>query len=240
MLISQETWPRVLPLNSPYFDFSAVFNHKVRLLMTKRKTYNYDASLIENRQIAANLCHVDFNSVAYPLQTHSNGVSWVDKTGAVANVDGLITRSSHVNLSLQVADCVPIFVYDMKKNTRGLIHAGWKGMTSSICRMLVEQFEREGADLNDLIVYLGPAICQDHYEIGIDVAKKFHEHSLKKTQESVFADLRTELTTQLLILGVPSENIQVSSICTYEDPDCCSYRGAKDSAGRMFAFMGNI
>jgi len=205
--------------------------------MTGNQTRAFSSSLEEARQEAATLCRLQTDRIAFPLQTHSDIVKWVSHSGIFADADGLITQSAKVVLSLQVADCVPVFIYDRRKNTRGLIHAGWRGTTGSITARAINYFIDKGTDVHDLIVYLGPAICRDHYEVGAEVAQLFHKSSLKKSSSRFYADLRSELTLKLLELGLPANNIHVSDLCTYEEPKCCSYRRDGKTAGRMFAFM---
>ncbi len=205
--------------------------------MIGRQALAVSQSPKEARSEAVQLCRLQMTRIAFPLQIHSDNVKWVSGSGIFADVDGLITQSAEVVLALQVADCVPVFIYDRQKNTRGLIHAGWRGTTGSITARLVKSLVNEGTDTHDLIVYLGPAICKEHYEVGEEVAKLFHESSLSENTSRFYADLRHELTIKFLELGIPGENIHVSELCTYEDTRCCSYRRDGAAAGRMFAFI---
>lgn len=45
----------------------------------------------------------------------------------IPKTDGLITNRKNIFLAIFTADCVPVFLYDFKKEVVGLIHAGWKG-----------------------------------------------------------------------------------------------------------------
>ena len=71
-------------------------------------------------------------NVAYPIQTHSNNVVDISSGGEYPDADGLITCNQSVFLSIQVADCVPIFIYDFKTGCKGLVHSGWKGTANKI------------------------------------------------------------------------------------------------------------
>ena len=59
-----------------------------------------------------------------PIQVHSDRVLWVDKPGKYDKCDGLLTNiSKNLTLSLSVADCIPIALYDGKTGNFGI----WTG-----------------------------------------------------------------------------------------------------------------
>ena len=50
-------------------------------------------------------------------------------------------------------------------------------------------------------------------------------------------DLHGQIRYQLTELGVSTNSIRASNICTYESPKCHSYRRDGENAGRMYAFL---
>ena len=68
----------------------------------------------------------EFNSenFAIPIQTHSCNVKFITKPGKYENVDGLISSFDYkIPLIISVADCVPIYIFDIKTNFYGIVHS---------------------------------------------------------------------------------------------------------------------
>ena len=64
--------------------------------------------------------------VAIPNQKHTSNVQFITKSGEYENVDGLVTSKQYdITLTIKVADCVPIYIYDPKTDYYGLVHSGW-------------------------------------------------------------------------------------------------------------------
>jgi len=88
----------------------------------------------------------------------------------VEHVDGLITDEPGCVLSMNFADCAPIFLYDPHHRAIGLGHAGWRGavvdLPGSMVRAMTEQF---GSDPAELVAAVGPCIGSCCYEVGEEV-----------------------------------------------------------------------
>ena len=96
--------------------------------------------------------------------TQADNGTWVE------HVDGLITDQPGCVLSMNFADCAPIFLYDPRRHAIGLGHAGWRGtvvdLPGAMVRAMTEQF---GSDPADLVAAVGPCIGPCCYEVGQDV-----------------------------------------------------------------------
>ena len=91
---------------------------------------------------------VGFNSqnLIVPNQTHSTNVNFVSTAKVISNCDGIFTNEKNIACSIQVADCMPIFVAHLSKNVFGLVHAGWRGLVNGIlersARLIIENDPR--------------------------------------------------------------------------------------------------
>lgn len=96
--------------------------------------------------------------------TQANNGTWVE------HVDGLITDEPGCVLSMNFADCTPIFLYDPRRRAIGLGHAGWRGtmvdLPGAMVRAMGQQF---GSDPADLVAAVGPCIGPCCYEVGEEV-----------------------------------------------------------------------
>jgi len=189
-------------------------------------------------EIAHNL-ESNAKNIAVPEQVHSAVVEFANFPGIYPAADGLITTNLNILLTLKVADCVPVFLYDPSKNIIGLIHSGWKGTVENIVPNAIHLMEKNGAETGDIRCYLGPAIGKCCYEVNTEVADKFKkEAKVKLNNKKWRVGLHEHISYQLVELGIPIKNIRTSDICSYESPQCHSYRRDGENSGRMFAFYG--
>ena len=89
----------------------------------------------------------------------------------------------------------------------------------------------------NLFAYIGPSICQSHYEVGAEVAEKFDERYLQYSDGKILLDVAGRNYDMLIKSGVPAENIEKSDLCTFEEDYLHSYRRDGKSSGRMLAVI---
>lgn len=156
-------------------------------------------------------------------QVHGNDVVRVDSKdigSTITSCDGLITNDPKVTLCVRVADCLPISVIDKKGRGVGLIHAGWRGLDNRIIGKTIKTMSRDfKINKEELIIKIGPHICEKHYEVKSDVGDKFGVVGN--------LDLAKVACDQFINLGVKKENITVDPRCTFEDKSLYSYRRDK-------------
>lgn len=123
-----------------------------------------------NRRRVYGLYGRDTNSVVHAHLVHGADVARVtqaDNGAWVEHVDGLITDQPGCVLSMNFADCAPIFLYDPVRHAIGLGHAGWKGtvvdLPGAMVRAMAAQF---GSRPADLVAAIGPCIGPCCYEVG--------------------------------------------------------------------------
>ena len=108
---------------------------------------------------------------------HGSRVVAVGKKNAgkiIKNCDGLITNDPEIYLKVSAADCLPIAFFDPSTNSIGLVHAGWRGLENGVIKNAVNLMkETFGSRVDKIVVFVGPYICQKHYEVKNDVYEKF-------------------------------------------------------------------
>jgi len=150
-----------------------------------------------------------------------------DKGKIIENCDGLVTNTPEVSLRLSAADCIPVSLYDPITNSIGLIHAGWRGLYKGVIDSAVSLMEKKlKVRCTGLVVFIGPYICQKHYEVKDDVYTLFagYTESLKRTGRKTFLDLGGVAKKQLINAGVKPEKIFFDGRCTCEDRNLFSFR----------------
>lgn len=211
----------------------------------------------KNYQIVAKAMHGDWKDIVCTHQTHTANVRRVglqDKgKGLVTprdytDVDALITNERGVILSAFYADCVPILFVDPVKKAIGSAHSGWRGTVGRIGYNVVERMAEEfGTRPEDVIVGIGPSICQNCYEVSEDVALRFEEEFGKdrvslvlyrKENEKYQLNLWMANYLVLTDAGVLPEHISVTDICTCCNPEYLfSHRASHGQRGGLGAFI---
>ncbi|CUS03516.2 conserved protein of unknown function [Candidatus Promineifilum breve] len=126
-----------------------------------------------NRRRVYGLYGRDTDSVVHAHLVHGADVARVtqaDNGTWVEHVDGLVTDQPGCVLSMNFADCAPIFLYDPRRRAIGLGHAGWRGtvadLPGAMVRAMTAHFDSDPADL---VAAIGPCIGPCCYEVGAEV-----------------------------------------------------------------------
>ncbi len=198
-----------------------------------------NASELDRIRLAAQF-GLSSEQLCEPLQVHSAQVKQARRAGVYTDTDGLVTDDANLVLTLQVADCVPLFLFDISKKIIGLIHVGWRGASRGIVQQAIEQLAVIGTAPDRIRALLGPCIRSDDFEVGPDVAQLFPDQYTKTgSGDRLNFDLAAFVKTELQRLGLPFGNIIDSGLSTYPNPDRFhSFRRDGEAAGRMFAILG--
>ena len=219
-------------VTSGFIDFSDQISEKTRSLFYLNKKDQNHQMIAESRGISSTI-------LAIPEQIHSNEITCIDAPGEYFGIDGLITDNPEIILTIKVADCVPVYLYESTSRIIGLVHSGWRGTVGGIISNAVRKMLEIGAKENEISVFLGPAIGFCCYLVDEEVAGHFNKKAKKKLENGKWnVGLHNQIYLQLTRLGIPSANIRFSDICTYESIDCHSYRRDGTQAKRMVAYMG--
>ena len=216
-----------------------------------------EAAVQENYRRIARAIGFDWESVVTSDQTHTANVRVVTnrdkgcgltKPRPYQDVDGMITNELGITLATFYADCVPLYLLDPVKKAIGLSHSGWKGTVGKIGKATVQAMEREyGTNPEDLIVAIGPSICQDCYEVSEDVIEEFQTAFPREQWDGLFyrkengkyqLDLWEANRQIFLEARVKPENISIPNLCTCCNPQLLfSHRASKGKRGNLAAFL---
>ena len=166
--------------------------------------------------------------------------------------DALVSDAVDVAIAVRAADCVPLLMADRARGVVAAVHAGWRGTVARVAVAAVDALGREfGTRPQDLIVAIGPNIGACCYEVGSELVDAFasagHERYLidrwflspppsrgSSVRSALTLDVARANVDQLILAGVPEEQILVSGLCTAMHLDVLtSYRKEKEQAGRI-------
>lgn len=206
-----------------------------------------DSNRVEQRNHAIQTyLHTPLKDVMFAQTTHSSNVLTVtsqsnlilDKSGVDTNgYDAIITSKSQLLICVATADCPPLFLYDPQKHVAAIAHCGWRGICKGIVTNTVSVMEKRfGIIPKNLIVALGPSICEKCYEVGEELIDRFSDvYSINdidllfypNSKGKYYLNLKKAITIELCNMGVPETAIHDTKICTYESKNYYSFRRAR-------------
>ena len=183
----------------------------------------------ENRARVAAQLNLNPARFIWMDQVHSATVRVVDAADLGAPIpatDAVVTTDPTVVLTVMVADCVPVLLYDADAGVIAAAHAGRTGARNGVVSNTVATMVELGAKPGNITAHLGPAASGRRYELPREMAEDVEEQlpgSLTRTDHGTWgSDVRAGLARQLTTLGVG--NIIMDPRCTIEDSNLFSYR----------------
>lgn len=179
-------------------------------------------------------------------QTHSNVVHRIENSLSIGNPlegDAMVTDRAGLALGIVTADCLPILICESGARAVSVVHAGWRGTLAKIVERAVGMLIREfKVDPRNLTVSIGPHIGVCCYEVGEEVVEMYGQPSLFERRpewRKPHLDLAEANRRQLVASGIPSEQVEISSLCTScRGAFFFSYRRDGQKAGRMLSVIG--
>jgi len=177
--------------------------------------------------------------LAYGNQIHSDIIKIINYHGNAGYCDSIITQNKNIILSIQVADCLPIFIINEGKKIFSLVHAGWRGTKKMILyKTIIHLIKIFKSDIKDLSIFIGPCIKQCCYEVGKDVSSHFNKKYLLKKNKSYMLDLLNINIEQLNLLGIKKNKIFFDERCTFcSNENFHSFRRDGSMAGRNICYL---
>lgn len=155
--------------------------------------------------------------------------------------DGLLSAGSQEAIWVCSADCSPVLIGDMQTGQVAALHSGWRGTAANIVAVAIAEMVNEGSQLEQLRVAIGPAISGEVYQVNTEVAIQTcaslvdldnPDDIVKNVQGwpnspilpdsepgKARLDVRRTIELQLEKMGITSEQVAISSHCTYQDPE---------------------
>lgn len=206
-------------------------------------------SVIKNRDILYNYLNSDDKHFVYGKQVHGKEIKIIKESDfgsgafseedAIQGIDGMITNHKGIFITIQTADCMSVFIYCPKKNVIALLHAGWKGTKLNIISYCVSLM-KEQFDCNeeDLVVYLGPSISGNHYEVGKEFLGFFSDEVLNQKNDKIYLDLVKANKLNCIRSNILKQNVFCDNFCTFSDRNnFYSYRRDGKHTGRMLSYF---
>lgn len=177
-------------------------------------------------------------SVTWLHQVHSHALLELPlHSPDLPEADGVWTQQVDTPCVVRTADCLPVLFTSRDGGVVGAVHAGWRGLDKHILRHAVATLP---ALPEDLLVWIGAGICQQHYQVGHELFDAFAAHGdvyedAFRVDETgaIYADLPKIARLQMEDVGVLSTHIFGGNLCTYSEEKLHSHRRDGEASGRI-------
>jgi len=174
---------------------------------------------------------------AWLKQVHGLVVADADPV-AVAEADASFTDQPGIACAVMTADCLPALFCDRAGTRVAAAHAGWRGLAGGV---LEATLDRLGVPADEVLVWLGPAIGPQAFEVGLEVRDAFiavHPEAARafvpgERPGKLMADIYQLARIRLAARGVTA--VYGGGLCTVNDPRFFSYR--RTPQGGRFASL---
>lgn len=193
--------------------------------------------VIKNRETLSNHLKLPAEPV-WLDQTHSSNIISLDTEPESLQADGCHTSRRNKICTIMTADCVPVLLCNTHGTKIAAIHAGWKGICCGILENAIKAF----SEPESLLVWIGPCISSEHYEVGKDVYEDCLNHSA--TLRGAFEQINEDhwccdlvYMVKIILKNLGVGPIYVCGLCTYKS-DKLFYSYRRDGkTGRMASMI---
>ena len=185
------------------------------------------------------------NEPIWLKQTHSTKVICLDNQitkSQPEEADASYTTQPNVICAVLTADCLPLLLAAKDGSVVAAIHAGWQGLAAGIIENTLLKLKTI-TKLEDLLVWLGPAIGPKAFLVKDDVRQQF----LQKDPKTELAIHKHDENTWLVdMYAIAKQRLHAynvtkiygSDFCTYTDQELFfSYRRDQQITGRMASLI---
>jgi YfiH family protein len=183
---------------------------------------------------------LEATELVFSRQVHGTDVAVLSgpPDGQPPMVDALVTAAQGRYITIQVADCQAVMVYDPVQRVVANIHSGWRGSIGNIIGSTLQEMTAAfGTAAGDLVAGIGPSLgpcCAEFVHYRREIPRPFWPYKNADHHFNFWAISQDQLCES----GVPTENIFVSRLCTRCHTDrFFSYRG-EGITGRFAAVIG--
>jgi hypothetical protein len=176
-------------------------------------------AVAENRQLLSAYLQTE---PVWVNQVHGVDVIDAAVSSCLQNADASFTTKPNVVCVTMTADCLPLLLCDKKGSVVAAVHAGWRGLCDGVIEAAIAKMQ---VSPSEILVWLGPAIGPNAFEVGDDVREQFlvkdsqAELAFKRNGDKWLCNLYLIARQRLNNLGV----MQVygasvnEDFCTYTD-----------------------
>lgn len=152
-------------------------------------------------------------------QVHGTQVVYAEQASCLPQADASVATTPNAVCVVMTADCLPLLICDHAGTVVAAVHAGWRGLVAGVIESTVKHMQ---VPPSELLVWLGPAIGPEAFEVGSEVRDAFialdarmEEAFVPRENAKWLADIYSLARFRLERLDIVS--IHGGDLCTYHD-----------------------
>ena len=156
----------------------------------------------------------------------------------VGTADAMVTDQPGLLLTILVADCQAVMMFDPRRRVVANVHSGWRGSIANVIGATVKVMQRTfGCRPSDILAGVGPSLgpcCAEFRNYRREIPRALWTYRVSDHHFDFWSLSRDQLTAA----GLGADRIVLGQICTRCHPErFYSYR-AGDRSGRFAAVIG--
>ncbi|WP_444998289.1 peptidoglycan editing factor PgeF [Aliikangiella sp. IMCC44359] len=153
-------------------------------------------------------------------QVHGNDCVEVNFNSKEFTADAAFTQTEKQVCVVMTADCLPILLTSKNGDWVAACHAGWRGLADGVLQNTIACYKGK---TSDLMAWIGPAITQQHFEVGVDVLTQFI--GLDSSNQKFFNE-NSRQRFQFDFIGLAKQILLKLDVDVYGG-DLCSYSNSE-------------
>ena len=138
--------------------------------------------------------------------------------------DAAITLQAHRVLAIMTADCLPVVLASTDGQALGIAHAGWRGLAAGVLENTLQALRNRAPGCTQWRAWVGPAISQSCFEVGLDVYQAFVETD--PDCRPFFLPGNNPQKWQADLPGLAKQRLHQAGVNTVELSNQCSFNQA--------------
>lgn len=180
------------------------------------------------------------------------GRTTLEKAG-VPQADAAVSRQVGQACTIMVADCLPVLMCSADGQTVAAAHAGWRGLLGrqgfGVLESMVQGVRQSSPGQDQWLVWLGPCIGPEAFEVGDDVRDAFigqcktaSDHFQPLSRGKWLADLPSLARDRLMSMGLTAlyGNDGSRAWCTVHNPSRFFSHRRDRVSGRLAAAIWRV
>jgi len=210
--------------SSPYDSLNlALHTHDDGSIVIKNREHLQESFHLPSRPVWLNQIHSKkvISLEKSKLQTGQQEQGRSEDVTSDFSADASFTTQQGVVCAILTADCLPVLITDITGSVVAVAHAGWKGLVEGVISETIQALD---ADVENLLIWLGPAIGPDAFEVKSDVYDLFiqknsgYASAFQAVRDGHWlCDVYRLAKIELAQLGV--ERIYGGGYCTFSDAE---------------------
>ncbi|PID34423.1 MAG: hypothetical protein CR976_00335 [Thiotrichales bacterium] len=200
---------------------------------------DHEPTVAANRQRVRDVLYLPTEPL-WLEQVHGTVVAGMTTTDCCPQADASVALKPGQVSVIMTADCLPVLFCDRAGTKVASAHAGWRGLCDGV---LENTLQRLDCTADDVLVWLGPAIGPEQFEVGNEVRAAFMRHDSRAEKAFVAGEQHGKWLADIYLLARQRlrqqgiENIYGGGLCTVSDSErFFSYR-RDGQTGRMASLI---